>query len=1153
MKIKKQIIICFITSLFLYNNSYTQNKANTWYFGYMNGMNFNTGYPVYLSDCPNWVFYTTSISDTNGNLLFFTDGQTVWNKDREIMLNGTDLDGDWFNRQPAVICTDPGNSERYYIFTVGSLNIHKGLEYNIVDMALDNGRGTIVNKNIVVPEGEFARHKITAVRQANNLDWWIITRFQEPDTPNVWACFSLTSSGVNPAPVISPAHHLNSMQSGPIKVSHDRKKLISVQTSTYSNTHGGFDVCDFDVKTGIVTHKYYIKEYNGCDACFGIYGMEMSPDSKLLYISFDEYSIDPENSFSYIYQYDLREIDSLAFLNSRLVVNTNSNARDLQLAPDGKIYASTSGFDPQNNKYLGVINNVWERGFFCNFQKDVFDLGSQTTYTTLPSFPSELLYRFVWNGGPCAKTPFTFRHRFIPEPASIEWNFGDGTTSTDFNPTHIFQSGGNYEVHAHVVYPDGRIEETSREVEVLAAPEPQLPDTLMLCTGETSQLDAGSGFVQYNWNGQFTPGTQYFQVSEPGTYTVRVRNDLNCYAFDTTKVSIYPPPLLEQSGLVIQPTTCGNATGSISGLVVEAGTTVSWKDNDGQEISNALDISNLGVGNYQMWLTGENGCTVLMGIFSINNLDSDLIIEDARPTPALCGQEDGQIIVTVQQGLGSMLYSITNGPPYFDNGGVFANIAPGNYNVRVIDALGCDAVYSGNPVEVSNLGGPLVTGIFPNPATGSGSDGSIIITATGDSVYYSLDGETGQLSGEFLNLGSGDYLILVTDKYGCDTTFSVYVGQLTGYALSAIAGTYRVCLRQQATSALKVTNLNGVKEFRVGVLFDNTRLSLQGYDQKFIPELTATDFGDKVILEWQGEQSLTLSDTVKLINLIFETIQPGTADVNWDTSAASWFKDENGNDIPVDPIEGYIKITSPPVMITGGDQRKCEDDFTIVSANVLSGGVEPFIWEWTKPDGSIESESSLWLFGLTQAESGIYSVKLTDAYHCVVEDTVKLSVIPPPTADFPTSNDTIFYEKEYQLQATSGYASYQWNTGDTTYYITVTEQGAYSLLMETTEGCLKLENIMMIDTFMPVLVPNAFTPNNDGLNDTFRPVVDYERVRMFSMVIYNRWGQLIFETTNPAEGWDGKDAPAGVYSWVISYSDMVGKVVKMRGGVTVVR
>lgn len=55
------------------------------------------------------------------------------------------------------------------------------------------------------------------------------------------------------------------------------------------------------------------------------------------------------------------------------------------------------------------------------------------------------------------------------------------------------------------------------------------------------------------------------------------------------------------------------------------------------------------------------------------------------------------------------------------------------------------------------------------------------------------------------------------------------------------------------------------------------------------------------------------------------------------------------------------------------------------------------------------------------------------------------------------------------------------------------------------------------------------------------------------MVIYNRWGQRIFETTNPAEGWNGKDSPAGVYSWVISYSDMLGKVSKLRGSVMLVK
>jgi hypothetical protein len=55
------------------------------------------------------------------------------------------------------------------------------------------------------------------------------------------------------------------------------------------------------------------------------------------------------------------------------------------------------------------------------------------------------------------------------------------------------------------------------------------------------------------------------------------------------------------------------------------------------------------------------------------------------------------------------------------------------------------------------------------------------------------------------------------------------------------------------------------------------------------------------------------------------------------------------------------------------------------------------------------------------------------------------------------------------------------------------------------------------------------------------------------MVIYNRWGQMIFETSDYSAGWDGKDAPAGVYGWVISYSNHTGKVFKMRGSVTLLK
>jgi gliding motility-associated-like protein len=197
-------------------------------------------------------------------------------------------------------------------------------------------------------------------------------------------------------------------------------------------------------------------------------------------------------------------------------------------------------------------------------------------------------------------------------------------------------------------------------------------------------------------------------------------------------------------------------------------------------------------------------------------------------------------------------------------------------------------------------------------------------------------------------------------------------------------------------------------------------------------------------------------------------------------------------------------------------------------------------------------------FDARQENSGNYAIKITDALGCQDSIIVNARVIPLPTANFPAVNptqDTIYYEQTFLLEATPGYASYEWNTGDTTYFITGTEEGNYSVIIKTEEGCTTIDSAYLKDIYMPFYfnVPNAFTPNGDGLNDTFRPVATGDLIRQFSMVTYNRWGQMIFETTNPAEGWDGKDAPAGVYGWVISYSDYMGKLFKMKGGVTLIR
>ncbi len=205
------------------------------------------------------------------------------------------------------------------------------------------------------------------------------------------------------------------------------------------------------------------------------------------------------------------------------------------------------------------------------------------------------------------------------------------------------------------------------------------------------------------------------------------------------------------------------------------------------------------------------------------------------------------------------------------------------------------------------------------------------------------------------------------------------------------------------------------------------------------------------------------------------------------------------------------------------------------------------------PDGSTDNRDMFISFNARIENSGNYNIKVTDALGCEDSIVVNAEVIPLPTAGFPEVNDTIWYENSYLLQATQGYDNYQWSTGDTTYYITVSKEGEYTVLLQTSEGCSANDTVMMMNALVPVNVPNAFTPNGDGLNDVFRPVVDEELVRRFHMSIYNRWGQRIFETNNVAKGWDGKNAMADVYVWVITYENRIGKAFEVRGTVTLIK
>jgi gliding motility-associated-like protein len=469
--LKVRILIFF----FIVNSSllFSQKEAANWYFGEFAGLNFNSGTPVPLL---NGNLFTnegcTTISDSNGNLLFYSDGLTVWDRRHEVMPNGQGLLGHSSSTQSAIIIPKPGSKSRYYIFTVDQpsyylkqLPVINGINYSEVDLELNNGFGDIIisakNNHLVTYntdvsyEKEYkSSEKITAVTSSDGSSIWVITQFM-----NKFYSFKVGANGVNETPVISIVpitigpilndSGVNISAIGYLKVSPDGKKIAIAHSSTTlgsndpknpntsSKQSGKVLLYDFDNATGIVTNQKEILSNTYP------YGLEFSPNSKLLYTTVNDYNDNDVFVHSHLYQFELEKND---IANSRITIATSTNvAGALQLAMNGKIYragykVSTSGSS------ISVINKPNEKGFACSYNENTVNLGGKLSQLGLPTFVQSIfLYTFDYE--------FTCfgdqTHFFITseEPYdSVIWDFGDGQTSSLEEPYHSYSLPGTYTV-----------------------------------------------------------------------------------------------------------------------------------------------------------------------------------------------------------------------------------------------------------------------------------------------------------------------------------------------------------------------------------------------------------------------------------------------------------------------------------------------------------------------------------------------------------------------------------------------------------------------------------------------------------------------------------------------------------------------------------
>jgi PKD repeat protein len=512
-----KILILFLL-LILGRFSFAQKEANIWYFGNRTGLDFNTQPLTILYNSKlNSSEGSGSVADSSGNLLFYSDGDTIWNKDHKIMNNGTGLSNKYSGSSPsaALIVRQPLSKRYYYIFNSGERTTSRDVFYSIVDMDGDNGNGkVIVKRRLLVNK---SAEKIALVKHANKKDIWVAIKQGVSDTLFI---FLLTENGLS-SKVLKYNTYQDSFGTGQIKFAPNGKYLafansgnITRDTSCYLYT--------FNTITGGISNQRRIHVRSYC--------VEFSPNSKYLY------SYVPYGKQGFI-QYPIKNIKTNFWPDSSCYhINLPFKSGSLQLAPNGKIYGNS--FD----SFLRVIRSPNLKGAKCNpevngqkiVSMDIEPFPYKSSYG-LPSFMSSYLRPNSFNiSSSCINEPTQFLLLDSIDNDSVKWIFGD-TDSKEKNyssslkdVSHTYTKYGNYTVSLITNYDN--MADTVTEIIYFVNPNPNF-EVKDVCDNDTVRFtnisSALAGQLSYKWtfsDGQFSnqksPNHLYSIADTTRTYNV---------------------------------------------------------------------------------------------------------------------------------------------------------------------------------------------------------------------------------------------------------------------------------------------------------------------------------------------------------------------------------------------------------------------------------------------------------------------------------------------------------------------------------------------------------------------------------------------------------------------------------------------------------
>jgi gliding motility-associated-like protein len=633
------------------------------------------------------------------------------------------------------------------------------------------------------------------------------------------------------------------------------------------------------------------------------------------------------------------------------------------------------------------------------------------------------------------------------------------------------------------------------------------PNPLQAIATVTSPVvcNAGTGVITITGNGGTAPytGTGSF-TSIAGTYTYAIVDANGCTSSVT--ITLTQPPVLTVSLTQTNVNCNGFATGSITANPVggQGPYTYLWSNNQVTQT-----VANLLAGSYSVQVTDNLGCTV-NGSTIITQPLAPILLQESHTNILCFGNNTGSIDLSVSGGTSPYTYSWSNSATTQD----LQNLIAGTYIVTVTDANGCIATLS---IPVTQPAIPLTVGYTTTNVSCFGlSDGSIDVTPLGGTGPFTYYWTTGLASQDLSNLPAGQYIVAITDANNCVTSAQITINQPT----APLSGTI---------TQLPIT-CYGADD---GQLTANANGGTPPYTYTWSPSGQT------------GSIATMLAPGTYVVSIV---------DANGCTAAAT--------DV----------LATPPSLIA---QMNISDNIVCLPsiATVTNASVGTFNNVlWTLSDGQ-SFTSNQFTLNLTSVGCIDITLLITNANGCTADTTISdaICVIPGPTAAFSTTNPEIdFSTGELSFVNNSiNYIGSIWQFGDGTsatldnpihtYPAATIDSYNVMLVVYDANGCTDTAySVVESNDLVRLTVPNGFTPNGDGLNDIFLPVVsNADQIKFYRFEVYNRWGQLVFESTKPGEGWDGKfngkQAQFGVYSWSVRFEVPENDPVSASGHVTLIK